>query len=360
MASVSLALLVLVSGFGPPSLVVSKDVRLYPWHLKLLVSEGPPDVPVESFYVIDRDTNEVLWAHNDSQRRPIASLTKIMTALVVVNTADLDRTIVVQASDIVEGSTMGLEIGDILTVEQLLWGLLLPSGNDAAVTLARVFGGSVEGFAELMNAQAAQLGMRNTNFANPHGLDDERNYSTAADVALMSQAAMEYPLFARIVSTPEIVIEANRRFELETTNELFDDAGLSGSVQGIKTGWTGAAGFSLVSAVELDGRRLLAVVLDADDRAADSTQLFNEAWQEFTWLQPSLSIVGFPSKRELDNPASLKIEPVDAVAVPTWARFFLKTTYLPAAGGDGDGAILGRVDFQVAGESVRIATATAH
>lgn len=348
----------LVSGFGPPSLVVSKDVRLYPWHLKLLVSEGPPNVRVESFYVIDRDTNEVLWAHKELQRRPIASLTKIMTALVVINAADLDRSITVQASDIVEGSTMGLEVGDILTVEQLLWGLLLPSGNDAAVTLARAFGGSVEGFAELMNAQATQLGMRNTNFSNPHGLDDERNYSTAADVALMSQAAMESPLFARIVSTPEIVIEANRRFELETTNELFAHEGLNGTVQGIKTGWTGAAGFSLVSAVELDGRRLLAVVLDAQDRATASARLFNEAWQEFTWLQPYLPIVGFPSTKEPNEPAGLKIDPVSAVAVPTWARFFLSATYLPAAGGDSDRDFLGIVNFKVAGQSVRIATAT--
>ena len=203
----------------------------------------------------------MLYEKNADEKRLIASLTKIMTALVVLERTNPDEPVAVRAEwTDVEGSKMGLVPGETLTVRDLLYGLLLASGNDAALALACYTAGSVEAFAELMNEKAAELGLRSTSFENPHGLDGPAQYSTARDVAALAAAAMSNAEFAAIAGTRAAQVAGRT---LVNHNKLLDT--LDGAV-GVKTGYTDAAGRTLVSCVEREGMRLICVTLrDADD-----------------------------------------------------------------------------------------------
>ncbi len=207
------------------------------------------------------NTGSVLYEKNADEKRLIASLTKIMTALVALENADPDREVTVDpAWTDVEGSKMGLVPGETMTVRDLLYGLLLPSGNDAALALADICAGNTEAFAALMNEKAAALGMTSTSFENPHGLDGDAQYSTARDMAALTAAAMKIPEFAAIVSAPTADVCGRT---LSNHNKLLGS--FEGTV-GVKTGYTDAAGRTLVSCVEREGMKLVCVTLcDPDD-----------------------------------------------------------------------------------------------
>ena len=210
--------------------------------------------------LLDCDSGEVLYEKNADSKMLIASTTKIMTALVALDCARLDETAEVTDHHMVEGSSMYLKPGETVSVEELLYGLLLCSGNDAALCLAEHCGGSIEEFVALMNEKAAKLGMENTSFENPNGLDGEKHYSTARDMALLAQAAAEDPTFCRLCSTKTVHIGERT---MSNHNKLLSQ--LDGCI-GMKTGYTKAAGRTLVSCCERDGRRLVAVKLcDGDD-----------------------------------------------------------------------------------------------
>ena len=217
------------------------------------------EVSATACVLMDADTGAVLYQKNEGQRMLIASTTKLMTALVALEQGHLSETVTVTAAHMAEGSSMYLRAGECLTVEELLYGLLLCSGNDAALAVTECAGG-VEPFVALMNEKAAALGMENTHFANPNGLDDEGHYSTAYDMALLACAAVNEPTLRRIAATRTAVIGGRT---LTNHNKLLGrvDGGI-----GLKTGYTKAAGRTLVSCAQREGCRLVAVTLrDGDD-----------------------------------------------------------------------------------------------
>lgn len=237
-----------------------------------------PTVSAQSAILIEADSGAVLWEKNADDPRLIASTTKIMTALVVLEQwDDLDTAVTIDpAWTGIEGSSMYLQPGQELTVRELLYGLLLASGNDAAVALACVTAGDVERFAALMNDKAQALGCENSHFVNPNGLDAEGHYASARDLAIITQAALTYDSFVQIVST-----EAKTVGDQTYTNHnrlLRECPG----VFGVKTGYTEAAGRSLVTCCERQGVTLICVTLSDPDDWADHTALYDWAYGLYT------------------------------------------------------------------------------
>ena len=227
--------------------------------------------------VLDAVTGRMLYERNVNEQSLIASTTKIMTALIVCEQCNvLDRMRIPKEAVGIEGSSMYLKEGEVLTLQELLYGLMLSSGNDAAVALAIYCGGTVEGFAELMNDKARILGLTGTHFENPNGLDAPGHYSTARDLAVLAAYAMENPIFAKTVSAKTVRI--GDRY-LTNHNKLLWR--LEGA-DGVKTGYTKAAGRILVSSAQRQGRRLVAVTLDAPDDWNDHCHLLNEGFSRYT------------------------------------------------------------------------------
>ena len=225
------------------------------------------EVSATAAVLLDADTGQLLYEKTGAEQRLIASTTKIMTALVVLEQAGLDDTVTVTRDHMAEGSSMYLKPGETVRVEELLYGLLLCSGNDAALALTACAGGP-EPFVALMNEKAAALGMTRTSFANPNGLDAEGHYSTARDMAVLAAAAMEEPTFRRICSSRSVTIGQRT---MENHNRLLRQ--VEGCI-GLKTGYTKAAGRTLVSCAERGGCRLIAVTLRDSDDWADHAALY--------------------------------------------------------------------------------------
>lgn len=226
--------------------------------------------------LVDACTGRVLMEKDADSRALIASTTKIMTALVVCEQCNvLDRMSIPKEAVGIEGSSMYLREGEVLTIQDLLYGLMLRSGNDAATALAIYCGGTVEGFAQLMNDKAHKLGMSSSHFENPHGLDSPNHYSTAHDLAVLASYAMRNPIFAQTVSA-KIVTAGQRR--LQNHNKLLWR--LDGA-DGVKTGYTRAAGRILVSSATRDGRRLIAVTINAPDDWNDHISMLNRGFERY-------------------------------------------------------------------------------
>lgn len=227
---------------------------------------------------------EFLYEKNADQRLPMASTTKIMTALVVLEHIDsLDDTVTVSEDCVgIEGSSAYLKAGEVLTIEELLYALMLRSANDAAAVLATHIGRSIEGFATLMNEKASELGLTDTEFKNPHGLDTEGHYTTARELAIIASAAMENADFRRIVSTNKISFthgELTRTY-VNHNKLLWRYDGCIG----IKTGYTKKCGRCLVSATEKNGLMLVAVTIDAPNDWSDHTLLHDSGHEEYEEL----------------------------------------------------------------------------
>lgn len=243
----------------------------------ILVFSFPAEaLSAQSAVLMDCATGRILYSKQPDKRSLIASTTKIMTALIVCEQCNvLDRVKIPKEAVGIEGSSMYLQEGEILTVQDLLYGLMLRSGNDAAVALALYCGGTVEGFAQLMNDKAHLLRLENTHFENPNGLDAENHYSTAADLAVLASYAMQNPIFAKIVSTKSVKIGER---VLKNHNKLLWH--LEGA-DGVKTGYTRAAGRILVSSVQREGRRLVAVTINAPNDWQDHIELMETGFQQF-------------------------------------------------------------------------------
>ena len=234
-------------------------------------------VSAEKAYVVDAVSGRVLYDRKGDARSLIASTTKIMTALIVCEQCNvLDRMRIPAEAVGIEGSSMYLREGEILTVQELLYGLMLASGNDAAVALAIYCGGTVEGFAQLMNDKARLLGMTGTHFENPNGLDSPNHYSTARDLAVLAEYAMENPIFRQTVSTRSVT--AGQRHLTNHNKLLWRVAG----ADGVKTGYTKAAGRILVSSATRDGRRIIAVTINDGDDWADHAALLESGFDRFS------------------------------------------------------------------------------
>ena len=227
--------------------------------------------------LMDAATGRILYEKDADSRALIASTTKIMTALVVCEQCNvLDRVQIPKEAVGIEGSSMYLREGEVLTVQELLYGLMLCSGNDAAVALAIYCGGTVEGFVALMNDKAHRMGLENTHFMNPNGLDAPDHYSTARDLAVLSAYAMKNPIFARTVSTASVRV--GQRY-LTNHNKLLWQ--LEGA-DGVKTGFTKKAGRILVSSASRDGRRLICVTINDPDDWADHRNLLEQGFEKYT------------------------------------------------------------------------------
>ena len=234
-------------------------------------------ISAECAILIDAQTGRVLYEKQAEEKSLIASTTKIMTALVICEQTNvLDRVKIPKEAVGIEGSSMYLKEGEVLTVQELLYGLMLQSGNDAAVALAIYCGGTVEGFTELMNDKAHRLGMTQSHFANPNGLDSPGNYSTARDMALLTAYAMQNPIFAQTVSTKTITIGERC---LRNHNKLLWQ--LEGA-NGVKTGYTNAAGRILISSVTRMGRQLIAVTFNDPNDWQDHKDLIEDGFSRFT------------------------------------------------------------------------------
>lgn len=219
--------------------------------------------------LMDADSGRVLYESNADARMKIASTTKILTALVAIRDGSLSDTVrVSREAACTEGSSMYLKEGEELSLLTLLYGLLLCSGNDAAVAVAEHVGGSVGGFVERMNETALELGMEHSSFANPNGLDDPAHYSTARDMAVLARAAIENETLVRIASTRTVTVEGRT---MTNHNKLLSR--LEGCI-GLKTGYTRAAGRTLVSCAERNGQRLIAVTLQDGNDWADHESLY--------------------------------------------------------------------------------------
>ena len=233
-------------------------------------------ISAEHAILIDAATNRVLFEKNADERALIASTTKIMTAVVVCEQCNvLDRVRIPKEAVGIEGSSMYLREGEVMTVQELLYGLMLHSGNDAAVALAIYCGGTVEGFVQLMNDKAHRLALSGTHFDNPHGLDSPGHYSTARDMAVLTAYAMENPIFAKTVSTKS-VSAAGR--SLRNHNKLLWHVK---GADGVKTGFTKAAGRILVSSATRQGRRLVTVTMNAPNDWNDHLALINDGFKRF-------------------------------------------------------------------------------
>lgn len=246
----------------------------------LLMAQPVSAVSAQKAIVLDGQSGRVLYQKDAGSRSLIASTTKIMTALVICQRCNvLDRVRIPKEAVGIEGSSMYLIEGEVLTVQELLYGLMLSSGNDAAVALAIWCGGTVEGFAELMNDKARSLGLRNTHFVNPHGLDAPDHYSTAEDLAALAAYAMEDPIFAQTVSTK--AVRVGQRY-LRNHNKLLWQ--LDGA-NGVKTGYTKAAGRILVSGAKRNGRQLICVTINDGDDWNDHKQLLEAGFSRYR-IQP--------------------------------------------------------------------------
>jgi len=232
--------------------------------------------------VMDAKTNRILFENNAYERKFMASTTKILTALVIIENCNLDDVVTISKDTVgVEGSSIYLEVGEKLSVKDLLYGLMLRSGNDCAETLAVYCSGSVHDFAKLMNETAKKLCVKDSNFVNPHGLHDDEHYTTAYDLAIISSYAIKNPIFKEIVSTKSVKIPFSTRNQsryLVNKNKLLNQ--LEGAT-GIKTGYTKKAGRCLVSSVNRNGQELVCVVLNCPPMFERSKNLLNDACDKY-------------------------------------------------------------------------------
>ncbi|MBX3001904.1 MAG: D-alanyl-D-alanine carboxypeptidase [Caldilineaceae bacterium] len=274
-------------GFGPPTLIdrdVAPTHRLTVGQLRQIERARtlPAEVTGRAVLLYDVDADQILMEHNADQSLPPASLTKLMTALLILEQGDLQSQVTIGPDDLIGGATMGLQIGERWRVEQLLWGLLVPSGNDAALALARHHSGQAHVFVQRMNLRAQELGLTATRFVNPHGLDDVGHVSSARDLLTLTRLLWPYPLFREIVGTASITVGGR---PLQSTNQLL---GTFPGANGVKTGTTPTAGQCFIASIDQNGHQLLIIVLGSQDRYADVRALNNVYTRNYGWRTASI------------------------------------------------------------------------
>ena len=246
----------------------------------------PSAINSRSCIIYDRNSHMVLYSKNENKTVKMASTTKIMTSLIIIENCDLSETVEVsKKSASTGGSRLGLKTGDKITIKDLLYGLMLCSGNDAAIALAEYAGEDVTGFVRLMNDKANQLGLKDTHYESPHGLDSDNHYTTAYELAVLTDYALKNKTFLQIVGTKNYTITINGYSKnISNTNELLGN--LTG-VYGVKTGFTNGANRCLVTACKRNNMDIICVVLGADTkrfRSQDSIKLIEYAFKNFTYI----------------------------------------------------------------------------
>ncbi len=252
---------------------------------------NPPAVTAVAAYVYDPDLGFVYYAKDADEERPMASCTKMMTALLAVERGNLDQLVTIGADAAAlaapGNSHMGVSQGEKISLRDLLYGLMLPSGNDAAVAIADAIGGNVPNFVAMMNARAQQLGLTHTHFENPHGLDAPGHYTTARDLAVLAATAMRNPTLVQIASTYSYKIPAtstHKAFSLITGDDIIPGARspYPGAI-GVKPGWTGGAGYCEAFAAIRHGHLIVGTVMGEPDwrvRLTDMRKLLDWGFEE--------------------------------------------------------------------------------
>jgi D-alanyl-D-alanine carboxypeptidase (penicillin-binding protein 5/6) len=305
----------------------------------MAAAEGPapledPDILAKAALLVDAETGSVVYAKNEHQELYPASLTKIMTALLTLEAIDqgnlsLEQEVTASASALEglasDGSSAGIKVGETMTVEHLLYCMLVVSANEACDILAETVSGSVDAFVTAMNAKAAELGCENTNFVNPNGLHDARHYTSAWDLYLITKAAMAYPEFMKICDTADVVIPATNLSEerhLYTTNYLLSSWRVIGyrnkEAHGIKTGSTSEAGHCLVSSSVRGSLHFISVVLGAErveENGVGNVRSFSETTRLFNWGFDNFSYRTVLKADEIVKEAAVSLSKVDHVTV---------------------------------------------
>ncbi|OWZ83969.1 D-alanyl-D-alanine carboxypeptidase family protein [Natranaerobius trueperi] len=242
------------------------------------------DISAKSVSLMDVSSGRILYEHNSDEILPMASITKVMTALVALEEGDLeDKVTASESASNVEGSSIYLSKGETLTLEEMLYGLMLESGNDAAHAIAEYVSGSVPDFAQKMTDKAHKIGAKNSKFKNPHGLPAENHYTTAHDMTIIAKTALNNEKLAEIVSTNEYTIpwpandDVKRRY-LNNDNKLLDKLDIS---DGVKTGWTDEAGRCLIFSASVDGKQIVGTLLNASNMFQDAENLINYSFDNF-------------------------------------------------------------------------------
>lgn len=245
------------------------------------------NIPLESYsaVVIDQYSGRILYGKNSDKKLAMASTTKIITTIVALENGNLnDKVVVSKKAASVGGSTANLQEGEKITLEELLYGLMLRSGNDAAIAIAEHIAGNVEDFIEMMNNKAIEIGAYNTSFRTPHGLDADGHYTTAEDLAKITAYAMKNDMFNKIVSTKEISEGISGKFNRSYSN-INKFLYKVDRADGVKTGYTGKAGKCLVASVKHDYGRFICVVLNSSDRWKDAEKLVNYAKNNYKFVK---------------------------------------------------------------------------
>ncbi len=319
---------------------------------------GAVSTSAKAAVLINADTLEVIYSENANTKLPMASTTKIMTGLLLCEYGNFDTEITVTAEMVaVEGSSMGLLAGDKVTLHDLLYGLMLASGNDAANVIAYIIGGTVDGFVKLMNQKAKEIGLKNTNFVTPSGLDSAEHYTTAYDLALLTAYALCNEDFAAAVSTKSATLNyGNPPYRRTLTNhnkllKLYDDA------IGVKTGYTSKSGRCLVSAAERDGMKIIAVTLCDPDDWNDHISLLDYGFSslekveilpdEDTYTVPVISGAKFETKIEIEPYSAYFLDDADIEVTVNLPKFL----YAPITAGEKIGNVIYKKSGKVIAEN---------
>lgn len=249
--------------------------------------QPPPDVTATAVYIIDTQSMVPLWSKNPDQPLPPASTTKIMTATIAMEAWSQENIVEPKNSPAI-GKTINLKVNEQFTLADMIYGLLLESGNDVALALAQNYPGGYQAMVEAMNRKSAQFGMNNTRFVNVSGIDQAGHVSTAHDLAILAAEAMKNPQFREIVGTKEkeiMSIDGQGHYKLHNTNQLLGE--LEGVI-GVKTGWTETAGESLVTYVDRSGKQIAIALLGSQDRFGETIQLVNWVYENHHWETPDI------------------------------------------------------------------------
>lgn len=307
------------------------------------------DISSKSAVVLDARTNRIVFQKNAFEKRSMASTTKIMTAYLAIESGKLSDTVNITGEMTrAEGTSLGLHAGEKITLGDLVYGMMLESGNDAANAVALYLSGGFSDFASLMNEKARQIGMKNTNFVTPSGLDDENHYSTAYDMALLASHCIRDSVFRRICSSKRYtaqLIEPQTKLYFSNHNRLL---GSVEGVFGVKTGFTKKSGRCLVSAIEKDGAVLVVVTLNAPNDWNDHQKLYDYAFEK---LEHSIITPQFPDSIHVvgGDKCSVRIKSLcNDFEIALYGNTGLKQrvylphfVYAPVSCGD----CLGRIDF---------------
>ena len=318
-------------------------------------SAAPENISAVSAIVIEADTGTALWEKNADERRAMASTTKIMTALLTIEAGDLDREFTVDPLAIlVEGTSMGLREGDRVSRRDLLYGILLPSGNDAANAAAVSVSGSISAFVKLMNSRAEELGLSDTHFVTPSGLDADGHYTTARDLARLTAFAMRNEVFREVVACRSAEVEFGNppyKRTLYNSNKMLRR--YEGAI-GVKTGFTDNARRCLVSAAQRDGVTLIAVTLNAGDDWNDHTKMLDYGFTQVRAYPLETSCADRVAVAGTGQSVGVRAQPQTLALTPEQRSRIIREVCLPAFvyGSVSRGDQLGEIKFLLDGRVV--------